>query len=81
MSTFQMAPGAMVIPTTDHAGLDRVNRGAALVAGVLMAAIRALDLWREARIEAHNDAMLCELAAHDPRVRAELQTARDRIGA
>lgn len=81
MTTFQMAPGAMVLKGTRHAGLDRMTTGAAIAARMLGSAIHRLDLWREARIAAHNDAMLVQLAAHDPRVMADLRAALDRQSA
>ncbi len=78
MTTFQMAPGAMVLKGTTHAGLERMTTGAGILAHMLSGAIHRLDMWREARIAAHNDAMLTQLAAHDPRVLSELRAARDR---
>jgi hypothetical protein len=78
MTTFQMAPGAMVIKGPTHAGLERMTTGAGILARMLGGAIRSLDIWREARIAAHNDAMLVQLAAHDPRVMAELRAGIDR---
>jgi hypothetical protein len=79
MTTIHMAPGATVISARTHGGLDRMTTGVSLLASLVASAIRALDTWREARIEAHNDAMSVELAAHDPRVLAELRAARDRV--
>lgn len=78
MTTIYMAPGATVISARTHGGLERMTTGVSLLARTIMAAIRALDAWRDARIEAHNDAAMIELAAHDPRVLAELRAARDR---
>lgn len=78
MTTFQMAPGATVISTPTHGGLNRMSAGAALLATLLVSAIRSLERWNTARIEAHNAAMLCEIAAHDPRVLAELRSAQAR---
>lgn len=80
MTTIHMAPGATVISARTHGGLERMTAGVTIAAALIGGAIRALDAWREARIEAHNDAMLVELAAHDPRVVAELRAARDRSG-
>ena len=80
MATFLMAPGAMVLKGPTHAGLDRMTTGAGILARMLGGAIHSLDVWREARIAAHNDAMLVQLAAHDPRVMAELRAAFDRQG-
>lgn len=81
MSTIHILPGATVITGTHHGGLDRVTTGMSLAARFVSTAIRALDTWHHARVDAHNDAMLVELAAHDPRVRAELRSARDRADA
>jgi hypothetical protein len=78
MTTIHMAPGATVITGRTHGGLERMSTGVSILATMIGGAIRALDTWREARIEAHNDAMLVELAAHDPRVQADLRAARDR---
>ena len=78
MATIQLAPGATVMTAHTHNGLERMTTGVSLAATLLWSAIKALDVWREARISAHNDAMLVELAAHDPRVLAELRAARDR---
>jgi hypothetical protein len=80
MTTFQMAPGAMVLKGPTHAGLDRMTTGAAILARMLVGAIHHLDVWREARIAAHNDAMLVQIAAHDSRVMADLRAAFDRQG-
>jgi hypothetical protein len=78
MTTIHMAPGATVISARTHGGLDRMTTGVSLLANLVAGAIRTLDTWREARIEAHNDAMMVEIAAHDPRVLAELRAARER---
>ena len=78
MATFHLAPGATVMTGRTHNGLERMSAGVSVAAALLSTAIKALDVWREARIAAHNDAMLVELAAHDPRVIAELRAARDR---
>jgi hypothetical protein len=80
MTTIQMAPGANVITGTTHGGIDRMTTGVALLSRLLAAGVRGLDDWREARIVAHNAASLVELAAHDPRVLAELRAAQDRTG-
>lgn len=79
MTSFQMAPGATVISTPTHGGLTRMTAGTALLAKLLMSAIHSLERWNTARIEAHNAAMLCELAPHDPRVLAEVRAAQSRI--
>ena len=78
MTTIHMAPGANVITGAKHNGLERMTTGVGIAAKLLMVAIRALDAWREARIHAHNDAMLAQLAAHDPRVLADLRAAQSR---
>jgi len=78
MATISMNPGSSVIKGNHHAGLDRVTAGAELLSRVLAAAIRGLDTWRDARIAAHNDAILTELAARDPRVLSDLRAAADR---
>lgn len=78
MTRIHMAPGATVMSTPTHGGLERVSRGTTVLTALLMQAIRALDGWRNARIEAHNAARMMELAAHDPRVLADLRAARDR---
>jgi hypothetical protein len=78
MTTIHMAPGATVLSAPTHGGLERMTTGVSLAAKLLSGAIRALDGWREARIAAHNDAMLVELAAHDPRVMAEVRAAQFR---
>lgn len=79
MTTFNMAPGATVIPIATHGGLERMTAGMSLLARLLASAIRGLEAWHLARIDAHNDAMMVELAAHDPRVMRELHTAQDRL--
>lgn len=81
MTTIHLAPGATVITGSHHGGLDRVASGVGVAARLVAAGIRALDTWHHARVEAHNDAMLVELAAHDPRVIEELRAARDRAAA
>ena len=78
MATIHMAPGATVIPVSHHDGLERMTTGVGLLARLIASAAHALDAWHSARVEAHNDAMLVELAAHDPRVMQELRAARDR---
>jgi hypothetical protein len=78
MATFHIAPGATVLKGPTHDGLERLTVGARLLARLLTGAIRALDGWREARVSAHNDAMLAQLAASDPRVLADLRAALDR---
>jgi hypothetical protein len=78
MTTIQMARGANVITGTTHGGIDRITTGVTLLARLIEAGIRGLDAWRRARIDAHNSASLVELAAHDPRVLAELRAAQDR---
>ena len=81
MTTIHMTPGATVIVESRHGGVDRMTTGLGAIARLLTAAARALDVWHTARIEAHNDAMRVELAAHDPRVLGELRAARDRADA
>jgi hypothetical protein len=78
MATISTTPGSSVIKGTHHAGLDRMTAGAELLARVLASAIRGLDAWRDARIAAHNDTIIAELAAQDPRVQADLRAAADR---
>ena len=78
MATISMTSGSSVIKGTNHAGLDRMTAGAEVLGRVLSAAIRGLDIWFNARTAAHNDAILSELAAHDPRVLADLRAAMDR---
>jgi hypothetical protein len=78
MTTIQMAPGANVITGSTHGGIDRMTTGIAQLSRLVAAGIHGLDAWREARIAAHNAASLVELAAHDPRVLAELRAAQDR---
>jgi hypothetical protein len=78
MTTIHMAPGAMVLKGTTHNGLERFTVGIGLLGRLLAAAVRGLDAWREARIAAHNDAMLAQLAASDPRVLADMRAALDR---
>ena len=78
MTTIHLTPGANVITGTTHGGIDRMTTGVTLLSRLVEAGIRGLDTWREARIEAHNAAAMVELAAHDPRVLAELRAAQDR---
>lgn len=78
MTTIYMAPGATVLKGTTHNGLERMTVGAGLLARALMGAIRGLEVWRDARIASHNDAILAQLAASDPRVLADLRAAIDR---
>ena len=78
MTTIQMAPGATVISASTHGGLERVSSGAVALARLLRAAARSLATWREAHAEALQAARMVELAAHDPRVLAELRAALDR---
>lgn len=81
MTTIHMTPGATVIVESHHRGLERMTAGLALVARLVTTAFKTLDTWHTARVEAHNDAMMVELAAHDPRVLAELRAARTRTDA
>jgi hypothetical protein len=78
MTTIHMAPGAMVLKGPTHNGLERFTVGVGLLARLLVGAIRGLDVWRDARIAAHNDAMLAQLAVSDPRVLADMRAAIDR---
>lgn len=78
MTTIHLTPGANVITGTTHGGIDRMTTGVTLLSRLVAAGIRGLDTWREARIDAHNAAAMVELAAHDPRVLAELRAAQDR---
>jgi len=78
MTTIHMAPGANVITGATHGGIDRMTTGVALLARLVTAGITGLDAWRDARIDAHNAAMMVELGAHDPRILAELRAAQDR---
>lgn len=78
MTTIHMSPGATVMRAPTHDGLERMTAGVGLMARLLGGAIRALDVWRDARIAAHNDRMFAELAELDPRVKADLSAARDR---
>ncbi len=78
MTTIHITPGVNVITGTTHDGIDRMTTGVILLARLVEAGIRGLDAWRDARIDAHNEASLVELAAHDPRVLAELRAAQDR---
>lgn len=78
MATISTTPGSSVIKGTHHAGLDRMTAGAELLARLLSSAIRGLDAWRDARIAAHNDTVIAELAALDPRVLADFRAATDR---
>ena len=78
MTTIQMAPGAMVISASTHGGVDRVSAGVGILTRWVRDAVHALALWREAHAEAHEAARMVELAAHDPRVLAELRAALTR---
>lgn len=78
MTTIHMAPGANVITGTTHGGIDRLTIRVSLLSRLVEAGIRGLEAWREARIDAHDAASMVELAAHDPRVLAELRAAQDR---
>lgn len=78
MTTIHMTPGANVITGTSHGGIDRMTRGVSRLSRMVAACIRGLKVWRDARINAHNAAAMVELAAHDPRVLAELRAAQDR---
>lgn len=78
MTTIHLVPGATVITGSQHLGLERVQRSADGVMGLLRRIGTALGEWHVARVEAHQQAMMVELAAHDPRVLAELRAALDR---
>jgi hypothetical protein len=78
MTTIHMSPGATVMRAPTHGGIERMTTGVSLLARLLQGAIRGLDAWRDARVAAHNERMLAELAALDPRVMAEFRAARDR---
>ncbi len=75
MTTIHMAPGATVISAPTHGGLDRMSAGLGTLARLAADAMRTLATWREAHAEAHEAARMVELAAHDPRVVAELRAA------
>jgi predicted ATPase len=78
MTTIQMAPGAMVISTSTHGGVDRIGAGMSTLMALVRRAGATVALWREAYVEAHEAARAVELAAHDPRVLAELRAALQR---
>jgi hypothetical protein len=78
MTTIHMSPGATVMRAPTHDGIERMTTGVGLLARLLHGAIRGLDAWRDARVAAHNERMVAELAALDPRVMSDLQAARDR---
>jgi hypothetical protein len=78
MTTIRLAPGANIITGSTHGGIDRITGGVAQLSRLISSSIRTLDTWRQARIDAHNDAMLVEVAAHDPRILAELRAAQGR---
>lgn len=78
MTTIHMAPGAMVISAPTHGGLERMSTGVSALATLVRGATRTLAVWREAYVEAHDAARRVELAAHDPRVLAELRAALQR---
>ena len=75
MTTIVMTPGAMVIASPKHQGLERMAAFGRLVARGVAVATSALDTWRQARIAAHDDATRVESAAHERRLVAELRTA------
>jgi hypothetical protein len=78
MTTIHMAPGATVISVPTHGGLERLGAGVSALTKLVRDAARALAVWREAYVEAHEAARRVELAAHDPRVLAELRAALQR---
>lgn len=78
MTTIHMAPGAMVISAPTHGGLQRMGTGVRALERLLRGASRTLATWFEASIEAHDAARRVELAAHDPRVLAEVRAAMQR---
>lgn len=75
MATFRLAPGANVLTSTDHGGIDRISAGVNFLAIILKTAVKALNTWHEDRIAAHNDAVTAQLAVGDHRVLAELRAA------
>lgn len=78
MTTLHLSPGATVMSTPTHDGLERVSDGMSVVARLATMALAVLARWRADRIAAHNDAAMVALAAADHRVRADLAAARDR---
>ena len=78
MTTIHMAPGATVISAPTHGGVERLGTGVSALATLLRDATRTLAVWRDAYVEAHEAARQVELAAHDPRVLAELRAALQR---
>ena len=75
MEAVRIAAGATVMTGPTHLGVERISAGISIAHKVLITALKALDVWHEARVAAHNAALVSQLAAQDHRVVAELRAA------
>jgi len=73
MTALTLAPGANVIGTSTHEGIERLSAGLDGANSLLARAIAWLDAFNAERAAAHNAAMSASLAAADHRVLDELR--------
>jgi hypothetical protein len=78
MTALTLAPGANVIGTSTHAGIERLTDGLERVNGLLSSVVAWFDAFSEERAAAHNATTAAALAASDHRVLAELRAAYTR---
>jgi hypothetical protein len=78
MTALTLAPGANVIGTATHEGIERFTTGLERANSLLSRAIAWVDAFNEERAAAHNAATAAALAATDHRVLAELRAAYTR---
>ena len=78
MTALTLTPGANVIGTSTHAGVERLTEGLERANGLLARAAAWIDAFNEERASAHNATTAAALAASDHRVLAELRAAYTR---
>jgi len=78
MTALTLAPGANVIGTVTHEGVERFAEGLEHANSLLTRVIAWVDAFIEERAAAHNATTAAALAAADHRVLAELRAAYTR---
>lgn len=78
MTALTLAPGANVIGTSTHEGVERFTEGLERANGLLSRLITWVTAFSEERAAAHNATTAAALAASDHRVLAELRAAYTR---
>lgn len=78
MTALTLAPGANVIGTSTHAGIERMTEGLERANGLLARVVAWFEAFNEERAAAHNATTAAALAASDHRVLSELRAAYTR---